>query len=73
MSELADVCTCPHDDWWACIDGGVYGPCESEHCYGVCQYEGLCNCPLHETFEHDGISNWEWNFKTKQYEFQPTI
>jgi hypothetical protein len=47
MTEPKSECTCPDDDSFRCIDGDVYGPCSSPDCYGVCEYEGYCTCPLH--------------------------
>jgi hypothetical protein len=37
-------CICPNDDFWRCLDGDVYGPCSSDMCYGVCEYDGSCTC-----------------------------
>ena len=35
---------------WAivCLNGKLYGPCESEYCHGACEYEGECRCKCHE-------------------------
>lgn len=44
-----DDCACGFDgDWRACIDGAVYGPCEDEHCGGICEHEGDCRCECHK-------------------------
>lgn len=32
----------------ACIDGDIYGNCESEHCYGACEKYYKCECPCHQ-------------------------
>ena len=41
-------CLCDLDgDWWACIDGAVYGPCEHAVCSGVCEYKHDCDCSCH--------------------------
>lgn len=46
MSE--PECACGFDvDWWMCIDGSVYGPCEYEACGGVCEYKHDCECACH--------------------------
>lgn len=52
MTDLAATdaadCACDLDgDWWACIEGRVYGPCESEWCYGVCESVGACDHECH--------------------------
>lgn len=46
-------CTCATDDDYACIAGIVYGPCESDHCGGVCENVGSCGCLLHSSPTHD--------------------
>lgn len=50
MALMADEeCTCGFDDdWKACVDGVVYGPCEAENCYGACQDLRDCECKCHE-------------------------
>jgi hypothetical protein len=44
-----EECACGFGDGWMeeCIDGFVYGLCESEHCDGVCVIVGRCNCVCH--------------------------
>lgn len=34
-------------EMWRCIDGRVFGPCDSEYCYGVCEFKGNCTCECH--------------------------
>jgi len=34
-----------------CIDGIIYGFCESEYCNGVCEAMGDCECVCHEEKE----------------------
>jgi hypothetical protein len=34
-------------DWWSCVDGTLYGPCEDVDCGGVCELAGDCLCPCH--------------------------
>ena len=46
---MSETCTCLNGDMWRCIDGRVYGPCSSEQCGGVCEYDGGCPCSLHQT------------------------
>lgn len=38
------VCPCGHPvgDEYLCIEGRIYGPCDSEHCGGVCEDHGDC-------------------------------
>ncbi len=36
MTERACVCGHPDDGFYMCIDGFIYGPCEYEHCGGIC-------------------------------------
>ncbi len=55
-ARLLASCTCARDDWEQCIDGRVYGPCDSERCGGACSYAGRCDCELHEHFEHDTVT-----------------
>lgn len=44
----SDECLCGLDgEFYACIDGAIYGPCEYETCGGVCEYEGDCKCSCH--------------------------
>lgn len=52
-SEEDLECTCPNDDLWGCISGTVYGPCESDNCSGVCDYDGECTCLLHQIEGHE--------------------
>lgn len=41
-------CECVRDsDWYACVDGSVYGPCEDEDCSGSCELKGGCDCLCH--------------------------
>ncbi len=45
-------CACDLDgDWWMCLDGRVYGPCEwqeDDHaCGGVCELKGDCRHSCH--------------------------
>ena len=55
MSEYVKTqcytCTGEYDDagygMFMCIDGYVYGPCESELCGGVCELYGTCSCVCH--------------------------
>jgi hypothetical protein len=37
-------CGCGHtvSDDWLCVNGGLYGPCESEFCGGACVWVGTC-------------------------------
>lgn len=47
---MNDDCDCgygPDNDWYACVDGSVYGPCEYATCSGVCELQGDCECPCH--------------------------
>lgn len=44
-------CACGHDNsgWYMCLNGRIYGPCESEFCDGVCDdtwgtCKGDCKC-----------------------------
>lgn len=39
---------CPGDDWTACHDGVIYGPCGSEFCNGTCECVGACICMCHD-------------------------
>lgn len=45
-------CNGEYDDagygMWMCIDGSLYGPCESELCGGVCELYGSCTCACHD-------------------------
>lgn len=34
-------------EWWDCVDGRLWGPCEDERCGGVCEYKGDCRCTCH--------------------------
>lgn len=38
-----------HPEWedTGCLDGEVYGPCESEFCGGLCDFVRRCGCPCH--------------------------
>lgn len=48
MSSV-DECDCGQDgDWWACIGGLLYGPCESDRCGGVCEFKGECDHDCHK-------------------------
>lgn len=41
-------CECDLDgEWWMCVGGRVYGPCEDEHCGGVCELKGDCRHSCH--------------------------
>jgi hypothetical protein len=41
-------CACGYDgDWWDCVDGAVYGPCEDENCGGVCELKHDCGHTCH--------------------------
>ncbi len=47
-----DDCLCGLDgELWRCINGTVYGPCVSEHCGGVCEHVGRCDCDCHRNKE----------------------
>jgi hypothetical protein len=35
-------------DWYQCIGGFVYGPCEADGCGGVCEITEDCRCLCHE-------------------------
>lgn len=39
---------CYTDDSYACINGEIYGHCESEFCSGGCVPIEECSCPRHE-------------------------
>lgn len=39
---------CPGDDWIGCHDQSIYGPCESDYCYGADTYFEICTCECHE-------------------------
>lgn len=36
------------EEFYMCIDGIVFGPCEYPTCGGVCVYAYECNCHCHE-------------------------
>jgi len=41
-------CKCdPPDDWYMCIYGRLYGPCDWESCGGICIDIGACECECH--------------------------
>lgn len=45
----ADGTSCAYCDNGAdtgvgCIEGAAYGNCSSPNCYGMCEYQGLCDC-----------------------------
>jgi len=46
------TCVCPDayidDGWFDCVDGMVYGPCESEYCQGSCEAHHECVCGCHK-------------------------
>lgn len=45
---MSSDCRCDLDEeYWACIDGRVYGPCEHEACSGVCEYKHDCDHGCH--------------------------
>lgn len=49
--EVVQRCTCPDiddDTGYDCVDGRVYGPCESEYCSGSCVYFDECTCDCHK-------------------------
>lgn len=46
-------CECQANDYWACIGGTVYGPCDAGNCSGVCVSDGRCGCPLHTSSTHE--------------------
>lgn len=55
-----ESCTCPggpNDEFdgevEVCIQGTVYGYCESEFCGGGCDDKGACYCPMHTSGTHD--------------------
>ena len=51
-SLAADRGACPKcygNDMAGCINGDWYGLCPSENCYGLCEYEGRCDCECHAT------------------------
>lgn len=60
-------CTCiggpnnDESDWTACIAGTVYGGCGDVNCGGVCEPEGACDCPLHESPTHDSGYGGEYS------------
>lgn len=37
-------CPCGHPigEDYLCIEGRIYGPCDSEFCGGICDYHGVC-------------------------------
>jgi len=42
---------CSEERWDSgsgCINGDWYEPCESEYCYGMCDYAGKCGCECHD-------------------------
>lgn len=39
------------NDWEygeGCIEGSIYGWCDSDMCSGLCEYLGKCECDCHE-------------------------
>lgn len=56
--DFTPTCACDLDgDWWACCDGRVYGPCEDEHCGGVCELKHDCGHVCHG--EHGEVGSPE--------------
>lgn len=45
------VCEDTDVDYVVCIDGIVYGYCESENCTGGCESQGSCYCECHNDEE----------------------
>lgn len=47
----AERCACGlgSSDIYMCIEGVVYGPCESPECGGYCEATDDCGCPCHKS------------------------
>jgi len=48
VEDAHDHPHCPGDDWIACHDQSIYGPCGHENCYGADVYFEVCTCRCHE-------------------------
>jgi hypothetical protein len=35
------------DDYYMCIAGEIYGPCDYEDCGGACEFYSACDCECH--------------------------